>query len=147
MQWITHTFEELTPSELYEIIKLRQDVFIIEQECIYPDIDGYDNKALHMLGKSKKELVAYARIFEPGLKYKESSIGRIVVHPDFRNRGYGKKLVQNCINYCRKNYIGTGIRIEAQSHLQRFYENLGFVAKGEIYPVDGIPHVQMIQQN
>jgi len=147
MQWIPRTFEELTPSELYDIMKLRQDVFIIEQECIYPDIDGYDSKALHFLGKSENELAAYARIFKPGLKCEESSIGRIVVHPGFRKQGYGKKLVQNCINYCRNNYTGTGIRIEAQSHLQKFYTDLGFSPEGEIYPVDGIPHVQMVRQN
>lgn len=147
MNWILKTFEELSTSELHDILKLRQDIFIIEQTCIYPDIDGADTKAHHYFAYDNNTLVAYTRIFAPGIKYRESSIGRIVVSPDQRGTGLGKELVANSIVECNKLYRNENIRIEAQAHLEKFYNDLGFISEGEIYIVDGIDHQEMVFTN
>jgi len=145
MTWIIKNFNELTPEELYGIAKLRQDVFIIEQECTYDDLDGLDEQAYHVSGILNKKLGAYARIFPPGITYQETSIGRIVVNPLYRNRGLGKKLVKKCIQFCESKFPGKSIKIEAQSHLQKFYKALGFISQGDTYLVDGISHIEMIK--
>lgn len=145
IKWSVYPFHTLSSRQVYDILKLRQEVFIIEQDCIYDDIDGYDPEAQHLCGYMEQVLVAYARIFGPGLKFKEASIGRIVVNPEKRSHGLGKELVTRANEYCRQNYEDTAIRIEAQSHLQKFYNELGYRSVGNIYPVDGIDHIQMIR--
>lgn len=139
-----HGIDEMSSSELYDILKLRQDIFIVEQDCVYDDIDGLDGASQHLLLKTGDELAAYSRIVPPMVKFDEISIGRIVVKMKFRGSGYGKKIVMESIN--RIAEIGhKAIRIEAQAHLVEFYENLGFKSAGETYILDGIPHLQMVR--
>lgn len=137
-------FQELSASQLYDVLLLRQQVFIIEQNCIYPDMDAHDHLALHLMMYKENELGAYLRIFPPGIKYSESALGRIVVHPKFRGKTTGKELIQNGINISKKEFPNSSIRIEAQAQLDKYYERFGFVAEGEIYVVDGIDHLQMV---
>jgi ElaA protein len=144
MEWIYYdSFESIGAHHLYEILKLRQLVFIIEQNCIYEDIDDYDQTAAHLLLLKNGELAGYSRLLPPGKKYNEASVGRIVVSPDFRKLGYGKDVVTKSIEIL-KNQGHKNIRIEAQAYLKTFYSDLGFTEDSEIYPVDGIPHLQMI---
>lgn len=141
MDIIYRSFEELTPKQLEDVFRLRQRIFIIEQECFYEDIDGEDEKAHHLLFYKKGVLAAYLRIFLPGSKYKDqASLGRIVVEPRFRGTGLGPKLINKGIECCK----GNSIRIEAQAALKDYYEALGFKSEGEIYVVDGIDHLQMV---
>ena len=138
-----HGIDKVPPSELYNILKLRQDIFIVEQNCVYEDIDGLDDVSKHLLLKVGKELAAYSRIVPPKVKFNEISIGRIVVREEFRSSGYGKKIVLESID----RIVEAGhksIRIEAQAHLLQFYKNLGFRSAGDTYIVDGIPHLQMV---
>lgn len=145
MKKFISSFDELTNVQLYDLLKLRQDVFIIEQNCIYPDIDGYDKKASHLLIYEYDELVAYSRIFAPDIKYnEETSIGRIIVSQNKRGESLGKTLIEKSINYCITNYPKSDIRIEAQAKLKNYYSDLGFIGDSDIYLVDGIDHLQMI---
>lgn len=138
------SFEELSNNQLYDVVALRQQVFIIEQDCIYPDIDGRDRLALHLMMYDDETLVAYLRIFPPDAKLRESSLGRIVVHPKYRGGTMGKDLIQKGIDTSRKKFPDSSIRIEAQAELKRYYEKFGFIAEGQVYVVDGIDHLQMI---
>ena len=143
--WLTKPFAELTLKQLYEVLKLRQDVFIVEQECCYDDIDSADDAAVHMLVVgSDEQLVAYLRLFEPGVRCNEASIGRIIVSLTARGVGLGKRLVEQGIDYCQSAFPNAGIRIEAQAHLQKFYADCGFETVSESRLVDGIPHVDML---
>ena len=145
MTWTFYTaFDDFTPRHLYDVLKLRQDIFIIEQDCIYDDIDGLDDKSEHiLLHRVDGEIIGYLRIVPPDIKFREHSLGRIVVKKGFRGRGLGKKLVEKGIDRVRRG--GTpGIRIEAQAHLEKFYKNIGFSTVSEMYSVDGISHVQMM---
>ena len=145
MEKIICSFNELNPIQLYDLLKLRQDVFIIEQNCIYQDFDGDDEKAFHFLIYDNNELVAYSRIFSPDVKYKsETSIGRIIVSKTKRGGTLGKILIQDSINYCFSNYPENTIRIEAQAELRSYYSNLGFIEDSDVYDVDGIDHLEMI---
>lgn len=145
MKKIISSFDELTNVQLYDLLKLRQDVFIIEQNCIYPDIDGYDKKASHLLIYEHDELAAYSRIFPPDIKYNtETSIGRIIVSPKKRGGSLGKTLIEKSISYCITNYPKSDIRIEAQAKLKNYYSKFGFIGDSDVYPVDGIDHLQMV---
>ena len=144
MNWHYSTFDDLSSKQLYDILKLRQDIFIIEQDCIYPDMDGSDVIAHHLMGYEDDKLVAYLRVFEAGIKFDEASIGRIVIPFDKRGTGLGEELVREGIKLVEKNG-STSIRIEAQAHLDKFYARLGFVAEGDVYVVDGIDHFQMLR--
>lgn len=146
MNWFYYkTFSDIPAMHLYALLKLRQDVFIIEQNCIYDDIDGLDPDSFHLLGFVDGRLAVYARIVPPGKKFREVSIGRIVVHSNFRNHGYGKEIVQKSLQILKENGQAD-VRIEAQAHLQKFYESMGFSKVGNEYDVDGIRHIQMILQ-
>ncbi|MEP5255997.1 MAG: GNAT family N-acetyltransferase [Winogradskyella arenosi] len=138
------TFDELSTQELYELLQLRSEVFVVEQDCVYQDIDGKDQKALHILGYSEGELVAYTRIFDAGYYFKESSIGRVIVRSKARKLNYGYAIMEASIAAIKSHYNTTSIRISAQCYLIAFYTNLGFVAVGEDYLEDGIPHINMI---
>lgn len=144
MNWHVKTFNDLTINELYAILKLRQDVFIIEQNCIYPDIDNIDEDSIHIFASTENNIIAYCRIVYPGIKYKEPSIGRVIVNPAFRNKQIGTQLLEKAILTNVKLFPNLGNRISAQSHLQPFYQNLGFETTSEIYLEDGIPHVEML---
>ena len=143
--WSTREFSQLPLDELYEIIRLRQDVFIVEQQCCYQDLDNEDQRAIHMLVRGTDgALVGYQRIFLPGVLREEAILGRIIVAAAARGTGLGRTLVRRGIDFVREHQSNASIRIAAQAHLQQFYAGSGFVLISEAHPVDGIPHVDMI---
>ncbi|MCX7551285.1 GNAT family N-acetyltransferase [Xanthomarina sp. F2636L] len=142
---ITKSFEELSKQELYQLLQLRAEVFVVEQECAYQDVDGKDNKALHVLGFKDNKLVAYTRIFKPGFYFKEASIGRVVVSENERQHKYGYDIMQASVDAIKAYFNETTIKISAQCYLKRFYNNLGFIETGQEYLEDGIPHMAMIK--
>ncbi|HET8735688.1 MAG TPA: GNAT family N-acetyltransferase [Pricia sp.] len=146
IQIATKTFDELTPHELYEILRLRSEVFVVEQDCVYQDIDGKDQKALHLLGKKEGKIVAYTRIFKSGDYFDEAGIGRVVVQRDQRKYGYGRELMKGSIRAAQKYFKESVIRVSAQIHLERFYHELGFEQIGDGYLEDGIPHIGMVRK-
>ena len=139
MIWEIKEWSELSTKEVENIFSLRTEVFVVEQECVYQDIDGKDQKAKHVLGKKNNEIIAYARIFKSGDYFKEASFGRAVVKKTERGKGIGDELVV----YSIKNIHEEEIKISAQSYLKDFYGKHGFVAKGDEYLEDGIPHTAM----
>ena len=138
-------FNELSTHELYTVLQLRAEVFVVEQDCVYQDLDNKDLDAYHVLGVLDTKIVAYARIFKPGDYFLESSIGRIVVKKEFRKFQYGYKLVVNSIQFIENNLQQNKILISAQSYLSKFYNSLGFTQVGEEYLEDGIPHIKMLK--
>jgi ElaA protein len=144
MQWETLAFGELTNSWLYALLRLRQEVFVVEQDCVYSDIDNLDQQAFHMLCTRDSELLAYQRCLPPGLRYPESSLGRILVCPAMRGQQLGRELARRGVEHNLSRWRGCNIRISAQSHLQPFYNSLGFIGEGNEYLEDGIPHRQML---
>jgi ElaA protein len=137
-------FAEMSPDELYDVLALRQQVFVVEQACAYLDCDELDRGALHLMGRgSEGLLVAYARLLPPGLRYAEASIGRVVTHRHSRRSGLGRRLMGQAIARVRERF-GDPIRIGAQRYLEEFYRSIGFVPVGEPYDEDGIPHVEMM---
>jgi ElaA protein len=136
-------FSELNVSELYELLKLRAEVFVVEQKCAYQDLDGKDQDSLHLLGYENKDLVAYARLVKPGISYKEASIGRVVVSPVCRKKKYGYLLMEQALRDCELNFSAEQIVISAQQYLEKFYCSLGFATESEPYLEDDIPHIKM----
>ncbi len=145
MNWIHYqSFSQFSPVHLYSVLKLRQEVFIIEQNCIYPDIDELDLDSEHLLLLDEKNnLIGYLRIVPPGKKFKEVSLGRIIVDIQLRGTGLGQLLVKKGMELISKNRE-ISIRIEAQSHLEKFYSELGFKTTSKPYDVDGISHIEML---
>jgi ElaA protein len=144
MEWLLKKYDELRLNELYELLKLRASVFVVEQDCPYLDLDGKDPRAIHILGYQKNNLVAYSRIFRPGAFEKtHARIGRIVIHKQSRRKGIGLELVQKSIAFCKEHFGNQTIKISAQVYLKNFYNQCGFIEKGEIYLEDGIPHFAM----
>ena len=137
LRWETYSWENLTIENLYKILKLRAEVFVVEQECAYLDPDDKDRDATHLLLFDKNKLIGYSRIF---IHLSQSSIGRVVVSKNQRNQNLGKKLMERSISLTPQNHT---IYISAQEHLRNFYENLGFNQSGEGYLEDGIPHIPM----
>ena len=146
MQWILKQFDTLTPKELYNILQLRNEVFIVEQNCPYPDCDNKDIHAWHLMGMSEDKLLAYSRLLAPGISYSESSIGRVVSSPSMRKTGMGKELMKESIEQIHKLFQTNIIRIGAQRYLQKFYESFGFIQEGEPYLEDNIPHIHMLRK-
>lgn len=138
-------FEHLSTDELYAILQLRSEVFVVEQNCVYQDLDGKDQIALHVLGFKNKKLVAYTRVFKPGDYFEHASIGRVIVKENQRKFKYGYDIMEASIEVIRIHFGKTNIKISAQVYLKKFYNNLGFEAVGEEYLEDGIPHVGMIK--
>ena len=138
-------FDQLTTEELYEILRLRAEVFIVEQNCVYQDLDGKDHKAIHVLGRINQELVAYARLFGASEYFKEASIGRIVVSPKHRTLGLGKQIVKASEEALDRAFKAQRIKLSAQSYLGKFYKELGYKSYGEEYLEDGIPHIAMVK--
>ena len=139
-------FEFLTTSELYDILQLRAEVFVVEQDCVYQDVDGKDQDAVHVMGYKNEKLVAYTRIFGPGVYFENASIGRVVVQENERAHTYGYDLMNTSIEAVERYYDETTIKISAQTYLKRFYNNLGFKEVGEGYLEDGIPHIGMLKK-
>lgn len=143
IEWRCRFFDELTLSELYDIIQLRNDVFVVEQNCIFQDADGVDRHCHHLSGYIGNTLVAYTRLIAPGITFKEASIGRVANACNYRGMGIGKELMQQSLQYCRQLFGAVPIQIGAQLYLKKFYEQLGFNAIGEVYLEDNIPHIHM----
>jgi ElaA protein len=139
------TFNEFTTIELYDVLQLRSEVFVVEQDCVYQDLDGKDQKALHCLGYKNDQLVAYTRIFKPGDYFNEASIGRVVVAESQRQHKYGYVIMEASIQAIKTYFNTTTIKLSAQTYLKKFYNNLGFIEVGKGYLEDGIPHIAMIK--
>jgi len=145
MNWITKTYNELTKEELYSMLRLRAEVFVVEQNCPYQDLDNKDQLALHLLAIDQDEVVAYLRIFKAGDYFQEISIGRVVVKPTYRSTGLGHKAMKKAIAYIEAHNTQKAIRISAQTYLKKFYESHGFKQVGEGYLEDGLPHIGMLR--
>ena len=144
VKWLCRPLSELNASQLFDLFKLRQDVFILEQRCLYPDIDNKDKDSVHLLGYQNEKLVAYLRIIPPGLSYQEASLGRVAVAECARKDGVGRILVQQGIKNLSSIYPDSVIRIGAQEYLRRFYASFGFCEVGSVYDEDGIAHIEMV---
>ena len=136
-------FNELSVAELYDVLQLRSEVFVVEQNCVYQDIDGKDQKALHVLGYYQNELTAYSRLFDAGNYFDEASIGRVIVRQKFRKFNFGHELMWFSIAAIEDNFNQNAITISAQEYLKIFYESHGFVQTSAMYLEDDIPHIQM----
>ncbi|HFR3264044.1 TPA: GNAT family N-acetyltransferase [Streptococcus suis] len=144
MQWEIKAFDQLSLQELYTILTLRTDVFVVEQACPYPEIDGKDPSCLHLLGTDNGELVAYLRILPAGLSYDKVSIGRVVIKPSHRGKGLGRSMMEQAIAYITTEWKESQIKIGAQAYLEKFYQSLGFEPISEVYLEDDIPHLDML---
>lgn len=145
LNWRLKAFGELSNYELYEVLKLRSKVFVVEQNCVFLDMDDKDTKCLHLMGFADSALVAYSRLVPAGVSYKEMSIGRVVTDPDYRAKGLGMELMELSVEKAIESY-GTGpIRIGAQLYLKAFYERFGFNINSAEYIEDGIPHIEMLR--
>jgi len=144
LKWSCLNFEQLSPALLYSILQLRAEVFVVEQKCVYQDPDGYDQQALHVIGRLNEDLVCYTRILPPGLKYQGPAIGRVVTSHAIRGSGYGAPLVQKSIGYCRQHWPDAAVHVSAQQYLEKFYIKLGFATVSEMYLEDEIPHIEMV---
>ncbi len=140
-------YNQLTTNEFHDIIALRINVFVVEQNCPYAELDGKDKKAIHIFGVDKYDkIVAVARILPKGISYKELSIGRVATHLSVRHQKIGIELMQQCMAFIKCNYPTEGVRISAQSHLEKFYTKFGFESTGKTYLEDNIPHTEMLYQ-
>lgn len=144
--WKVKKFDELTVPELYQIIKARVDIFVVEQDCPYPDLDGYDQKALHLWVEEEGVVLAYCRIFPKGIKYNETSLGRVLTTEQGRGKGLGKNLISYAVQIIENRLKTSEIRISAQDYLLKFYESFGFVDTGKKYLEDNIPHTEMLRK-
>jgi len=149
LTWQCLPFDELSTNELYAILKARQAVFVVEQNCPFLDADDVDQHCLHLSGwqvrDTTKALAAYARLVPPKVKYLEPSIGRVITSPEFRGQGLGKELMQRAVRAMDELYPGLAIRIGAQQYLEKFYSRFGFETASPTYIEDGIPHVEMVR--
>lgn len=144
MNWKIKKFEELTTDELYMILKVRNEVFILEQTCPFLDCDDKDRKSFHMFLEEDNAVIAYCRLLPKGLAYKESSIGRVLVSKSYRGKDLAKQLMEKGINFILNNMKEREIKIQAQAYLFKFYSNFGFTPISEEYLEDNIPHIDMI---
>jgi ElaA protein len=161
LQWRCLSFEQLSTQDLYSVLQLRSEVFVVEQNCVFQDMDGSDAQALHLLGEQGgglqappgnallarpgNALLAYARCFGPGIKYREASIGRVITHTSLRGTGAGHVLMQQALELCQSHWPAAPIRIGAQARLQAFYRQRGFEPASDLYLEDGIDHIEMLR--
>ena len=145
ISWRFATFDALSLAELYAVLQLRAEVFVVEQACAFQDMDGADTHAMHLLGNAPDQLVAYARCFAAGVKYQEASIGRVVTRSAVRGSGAGHVLMQRALTSMAGQWGPQPIRIGAQARLEHFYAQHGFVKTGAPYVEDGIPHIEMLR--
>ena len=144
--WNVQKFEELTVKQLYTYLQLRVNVFIVEQQCPYPELDGYDEEAFHLTYIENEKLLAYARILPEGVKYNRVSIGRVIVDQEVRGRGIAKELMKQSLSFIQQNWPQKEVQLQAQTHLRDFYGAFGFEAVSDDYDEDGIPHVDMVKK-
>ena len=145
INWQWCRLHDLKAQQQYAIFAAREAVFVVEQNCAYQDLDGHDFQVHHLIGWSGDEVAAYLRVFEPGAKFAEPAIGRVLTTKPFRRTGLGRKLMQTALEHIDHLYPGEGVRISAQTYLDAFYRSFGFMPCSEIYPEDGIPHVEMLR--
>ncbi len=145
MNWQQKKFNELTITEIYSILRLRAAVFVVEQDCVYQDVDNKDQKAIHVFAKENEEVIAYTRVFKAGDYFQEASIGRVVVLPTKRGAGLARDMMRQAIVYVEQNFPNKTIRISAQTYLKEFYASLGFKQVGVEYLEDGLPHIGMLR--
>lgn len=143
IEWVKKKWSEISLEELYSVLRLRSEVFVVEQDCVYQDIDNKDQIAIHLLGYINKELIAYSRLFNEGDYFKETSFGRAIIKKEKRGQGYGDELVKESLKTIKNYYGNKKVKISAQAHLKTFYSKHAFIAKGKEYLEDGIPHVSM----
>jgi len=145
IEWRFARFADLSPGEIHDLYRLRVGVFVVEQNCVFQDLDGLDPQCWHLLGHSNGDLVAYARFLPPGLKYDEPSIGRVTTAQSARRTGLGRALMREALERAGRLWPGLAVRIGAQARLQRFYEDFGFAKASAPYDEDGIPHIEMVR--
>lgn len=146
INWILKSFDKLAVNELYAILRLRTEVFVVEQNCVFQDMDNKDQQCHHLMGWNDNLLAAYTRLVPPGVSYEQASIGRVVTSPLARGGGLGKTLMEKSIEETLNLYGPGSIKIGAQLYLKKFYQSLGFSQIGDIYDEDGIDHIHMIRQ-
>lgn len=145
MQWHLQKFADLGVHNLYEILRIRMEVFMLEQTCLYAECDGKDQVAKHLFLESNGVCLAYARLIPPGIAYADcSAIGRVLVHRDYRSAGFGKELLTRAIAHLSTEHAGIPIRISAQHYLKDFYTDFGFLVESAVYLEDNIPHLEMV---
>lgn len=145
MKIFIKNFDELTLDELHDLLQLRSQIFIVEQDCVYQDIDGKDRQALHVFGKKDGKIMAYTRCFQAGVCFEEASIGRVAVLEDHRNMRFGHDIIERSIEAIEEYYHATAIKLSAQTYLVDFYKSHGFTIIGEEFLEDGIPHIGMLR--
>ena len=146
LRHILKAFHELSVDELYDLLRLRSEVFVVEQNCVFLDLDDKDQKCYHLLLYQENELVAYTRIVPAGLSYKEVAIGRVVSSPAYRGRGLGREVMELTLTSCNQLFGPCDIRLGAQTYALGFYESLGFKSDGDTYDEDGIEHIEMVRK-
>lgn len=145
MQLTYKPFSDLTTSELHDLLQLRVNVFVVEQDCPYPELDGLDKQCLHVLGFEGDEMMVYARILPPGLAYPELSFGRVLVKEAFRNKGHAHALMQYMLRIIDREFGNVAMKISAQTYLIGYYKQYGFALTGSEYLEDGLPHFAMVR--
>ncbi len=143
--WQIKPFDELSSTELYKLLKARVDVFVVEQNCPYPDLDNYDDVAVHLWAEENGNILAYCRIFNQGIKYPETSIGRVLTTENGRGKNLGKQLIKYAVETIENRFHQSRIRISAQDYLLKFYSEFGFKDTGKKYLEDDIPHTEMLR--
>jgi ElaA protein len=138
-------FDEISSIELYKILKARNEVFVVEQDCVYQDCDDKDLKSYHLFLEEEEKVIAYLRILPKGLSYDEISIGRVLVIKESRGRGLAQKMIVEAIKFIENELNETKIKISAQAYLEKFYKQHGFITVSDVYLEDGIPHIEMIR--
>ncbi len=149
MHWVLKKYKQLTVEEFHDILQLRINVFVVEQNCPYPELDGKDKKAFHFYAVAEEnpsKILAYTRLFKQGDYYQQAAIGRVVVHPKFRSTGLGHELIKKSIIQIENLFQTSEIKIGAQTYLEKFYKSHGFNKVGEEYLEDGIPHIYMVKE-
>lgn len=143
INWLVKKFDDLAPHELYAILRLRSEVFVIEQNCIFQDMDNKDQQSYHLMAWKNEKLIGYTRLVPPGVAYDLPSIGRVVTSPAERNTGIGKLIMEKSIEELFRLFGKSKVRIGAQLYLKKFYESFGFVQTSDVYDEDGIDHIEM----
>lgn len=146
MNWKVKKFSELTTNELYEILKIRVEIFVVEQDCVYQDLDSKDKVSYHLFLEDNEEIIAYLRILPKGLSYPEVAIGRVLTKATYRKKGLSREMVKRAIDFVSDTLEEKKIRISAQAYLVEFYKSFGFEPTSDIYLEDGIEHIEMLYQ-
>jgi ElaA protein len=145
LRWTWHAWTDLTPDVLYAFLRLRSAIFVVEQDCVFPEMDGRDPQCEHLCGWDGAELVAYLRLVPPAVRTAEVSLGRVVVAQPARGAGLGRAAMHEGLARCAQRYPGQPVKVSSQQHLEEFYRGLGFARVGEPYDEDGIRHVDMVR--